>query len=72
MKLLLNCLRSDGIMPDGSIGRLLANVHALDEAVFHGINMLDHAIHEHFAGEFAHDLMDADDHIHPESVELEC
>src|SRR5579863_601579 len=39
--------------------RLLANVHAADQPIFEGVNVLHHSVHEHFSGEIAHDLMNA-------------
>ena len=40
-------------------------VHALNEAFFQRINMLDHAVQKNLAGEIAHDLMYADDDDRP-------
>ena len=40
---------------------LLADVHALDEAAFQRVNVLDHAIKQQLAGRISHDLMDSDD-----------
>ncbi len=40
--------------------RLLADVHALNESVLEGVDVLDHSIEQHVSGEIAHDLMDTD------------